>query len=125
MEGPKTTQNECINHDNFEQYKLQIIEHYMLEIENFDNAARFCTYNESPTFSYNPPIQLQPSHRYAITPCYKSSSTSSSPSRRRNSYDNWSFDENDMKRKTRINTYRAYTMETKFKACLKKWFSMG
>jgi len=124
MKGPKRSQNEYIVHDDLEQYKLQIIDHYMLEIQNFDNAARYCTYNDSPTFSnYNPPVKLQPSHRYVITPYFKSSlTTSSSPSSHRRRTHNWSFDENDLRRKTRITTYRTYTMETKFKASVKNGF---
>lgn len=116
MEGKKTSQNAyIIDHNHFEQYKKQIIDHHMSEMTNFDHASRYCTYNNvSPTFS-NSSMQSQPSYRYEITPYFKPSPTNY------NSYD-WNFDESEMKRKTRITTYRTYAMESKAKASLKNGF---
>ncbi|KAL2921217.1 DNA mismatch repair protein MutL [Bienertia sinuspersici] len=119
MEGPKTSPNAYVDQNNFnsfEQYKMQIIDHHTLEMENSDNASRYCTYNVSPTFDNYSSMQSKSSnYRYVITPYFKPS-----PSHHK-SFD-WSFDEGELKRKSRITTYKTYGMETKIKGSLRNGF---
>lgn len=111
MKDQKTSsQNACTNQKHFEQYKLQIIAHHILEKSKFEIASRYCEHNNmSLTFINASSMKQQSSHhKYTMTPYFRSSSIPNH---------SYSYDWNDKeaKRKSRVNVYRSYSIKTKAK----------
>ncbi|KAK9672976.1 hypothetical protein RND81_12G138500 [Saponaria officinalis] len=121
----ESADQQIVQHDSYEQLKVQIIDHLIKDIENFDRASRYSTYNISPTFKNNTSTLSPSNNTYAMTPYVKSSSpcqqSTSNHSRRRRRSRTWSIDidEDELRRKKRIATYKAYSMESKVKSSFK------